>query len=362
MLAFFLLLAADTNVWIFTRTDCPIANRYAPEVTRLANEYGKAADFRLIYPESGVTQEKIDAHRKEYQLAIPGAPDLAHALTRRYRVRVTPEVVVERQGRVVYQGRIDDRDAGIGKMRFEPARRDLEEVLASLARGEIPKRRSTRAVGCAVEIIARGWVRLFDGASSRGWLEVTGKPFPASSWRVEDGCLRAFDPGNGYQDLRSEEQFGPDFEFEFEWKIAPGANGGVKYFLQGIEEWTNKKGRQARARGLEYQLFDDASGLVTDRRKFSGALYDVLAPSSLAAKPPGSFNHSRIHVRGGRAEHWLNGVKVASFGLKDPQVAAQLGKRRSSRSGADPLGPTPISLQNHGTPVWFRSLRARNLP
>jgi hypothetical protein len=148
-----LLLTADTSVWIFTRTDCPIANRYAPEITRLAKDYQQLADFRLIYPQPGVTQEQIDAHRKEYQLEIPGAPDPIHSLTRRYRIRVTPEVVVEHQGRVVYQGRIDDRDASIGKMRLEPTRRDLADMLSAVRRGQIPKRRATRPVGCAIEPI-----------------------------------------------------------------------------------------------------------------------------------------------------------------------------------------------------------------
>ena len=34
-------------------------------------------------------------------------------------------------------------------------------------------------------------------------------------------------------------------------------NSGVKYLVQKVDEWVNKDGRQARARGLEYQLADD---------------------------------------------------------------------------------------------------------
>ena len=40
-------------VFLFTSTDCPISNRYAPEVRRIAEAFGpKGVVFRLVYPES----------------------------------------------------------------------------------------------------------------------------------------------------------------------------------------------------------------------------------------------------------------------------------------------------------------------
>jgi hypothetical protein len=97
-------------------------------------------------------------------------------------------------------------------------------------------------------------------------VEVTGKPFPTHSWTIEDGCLKSL-----------------------------------------VVEWTNKEGRQARARGLEYQLVDRNSPDAMDPTRYTGALYSVLA----AHEPDwtiGSFNQSRIVVNGDRVEHWLNGV------------------------------------------------------
>ena len=41
-------------VLIFIRTDCPIANRYAPELQNLFERYGsRGFDFKLIYAEPG---------------------------------------------------------------------------------------------------------------------------------------------------------------------------------------------------------------------------------------------------------------------------------------------------------------------
>src|SRR5271163_2539337 len=123
------------------------------------------------------------------------------------------------------------------------------------------------------------WRSLFDGKSTEGWVEVTGKPFP-STWTIDDGCLKTIVSKNGFQDIRTIETF-RSFELQFEWKLLKDGNSGVKYMIQNIDEWTNKEGRQARARGLEYQLVDRNSEDAKDPTRYSGALYSILAA------PPG---------------------------------------------------------------------------
>lgn len=191
---------------------------------------------------------------------------------------------------------------------------------------------------------ASPWVPLFDGKTTQGWLEVTGKPFPEKSWMIEDGCLRALVVDGGFQDLRTEATF-LNFELEFEWKIGPGANSGVKYLIEKVDEWPAKQGpgNNARGRGPEYQIIDDDNNDDSRGRpnKQTASLYGVAAPTAHLAKPAGQFNHSRIVVDHGRVEHWLNGVKVLEF--------------------QRPVRQSPIVLQNHHSVVWFRHLRLRRL-
>ena len=50
------LLVAQADrltVLVFTTTDCPISNRYAPEIQRLATKFGDRAKFVLVYPVPG---------------------------------------------------------------------------------------------------------------------------------------------------------------------------------------------------------------------------------------------------------------------------------------------------------------------
>jgi hypothetical protein len=220
-----------------------------------------------------------------------------------------------------------------------------------------------RVIGLALALstaasAAGGWHSLFDGKTTYGWVEVTGKPFPTNCWRVEDGCLKALVRTDGFQDIRTVETF-RSFELEFDWKMGKDGNSGVKYLIQRVDEWTNKAGREARARGLEYQLADDTNpDAASDPRRVAGSLYSVIAPVPKVQPKIGEFNHSRIVVRGTHVEHWLNGVKVVEFDIGDTAVQGQL---RKLAKGSEIRLESPISLQNHSSETWFRTIRVRRL-
>jgi Domain of Unknown Function (DUF1080) len=210
----------------------------------------------------------------------------------------------------------------------------------------------------------QGWRLLFDGKTAAGWEEITGKPFPSNCWTIADGSLKALVRSDGAQDIRSIGTF-HSFELQFDWKILAGGNSGLKYRIQKVDEWTNAAGRQARARGLEYQLADDADpDAASDPRKVAGSLYSLIAPAPHIPPHIGEFNRSRLLVHGTHVEHWLNGVKVVAFDLASPSVQKLL--RNDLPKGSPPEVPlaetSPISLQNHRSEAWFRNIKIRVLP
>lgn len=139
-------------VLIFIRSDCPISNRYAPDLQRLYERYApRGVDFRLVYPEPGLTAAAMEKHGQEYGYTIPALVDPGHEYVKRARARITPEAAVFVQGELVYHGRIDDRYVETGKERPRAMHRDLEEVLAALAGGKMIQPHEIPAVGCAIE-------------------------------------------------------------------------------------------------------------------------------------------------------------------------------------------------------------------
>jgi hypothetical protein len=145
-------------VFLFTSTDCPISNRYAPEVRRIAEAFAsKGVVFRIVYPNPSEDAKAIREHMTAYAYAGIAEPvrDPTLALVKFTGVTVTPEAAVVAGGKVVYRGRIDDRYVDLGRERPAPTRRDLFDALTAVVAGKAAPRATTQAVGCFISDFAR---------------------------------------------------------------------------------------------------------------------------------------------------------------------------------------------------------------
>lgn len=194
---------------------------------------------------------------------------------------------------------------------------------------------------------AAGWKLLFDGKTTAGW---RGFKTPAPDWRVEDGAL-APDP-KASKDIMTKATFG-DFDLRFDWKISPKGNSGVMFrVIEGPEETYHS--------GPEYQVLDNSRGERPLER--AGALYALYAPTTDVPKPVGEWNTSRIVLKGGKGEHWLNGVKVAEYDMASPEFKAKVaGSKFSAWPEFASAKAGHIALQNHGDAVWYRNIKIKPL-
>jgi hypothetical protein len=197
-----------------------------------------------------------------------------------------------------------------------------------------------------------GWKLLFDGRTTTGWRSFKKATFPAKGWIVEDGCLKHLASGGG-GDIITDATFG-DFELVWEWRLAPGANSGVKYFISET---------RGSALGHEYQLLARANPATVDPpgKHVTAGFYDVL-PTRIPIKlrPPGEFNESRILVRGSRVEHWLNGGLTLAYepGSQEVKAAVAASKFKDVPGFGEKLRGH-ILLQDHGGEAWFRNVKLR---
>ena len=149
----FLLDDEKCAVIIFTLTDCPVANQYAPEIQRIVTAYGTPkVRFYLAYPDADLKPEQIRKHIKDfaYKNIVP-LQDQKQRLANATGATVTPEaVVVLKDGTIAYRGRIDDRVAELGKIRHQPIERDLRAALDSILAGKPIAKSRTEAIGCYI--------------------------------------------------------------------------------------------------------------------------------------------------------------------------------------------------------------------
>lgn len=217
---------------------------------------------------------------------------------------------------------------------------------------------------------AQGWRLLWDGRTSQGWRGARKSEFPARGWAMRDGVLSVNETGGGESqaggDIVTEDEFGA-FEFQLEFKLTPGANSGIKYFVR--EEITPLGGS---AIGLEYQLLDDErhpdAKQGENGNRTLASLYDLIPRAlehrGLGILPKvGEWQHARIVVHPDqRVEHWLNGVKVLDYVRGSPDFLARVARskyRDLPKFGLAPQGR--LLLQDHGNEVHFRSLKIKSL-
>jgi AhpC/TSA family len=143
------------TVFVFTRTDCPISNRYAPRLHKLYQKYSsQGVKFWLVYVDPHQGPAAIEKHMREFSYRCGALRDPKHELVKLTGAKVTPEAAVFAPSssgpKMVYCGRIDDQYVDFGVTRPAPTTHDLANVLEELVEGKTVQPRTTRAVGCFI--------------------------------------------------------------------------------------------------------------------------------------------------------------------------------------------------------------------
>lgn len=214
-----------------------------------------------------------------------------------------------------------------------------------------------------------GWELLYDGATMDKWRGARSAEFPYSEdgtgWDVENGLVTIHESGGSESadagDIVTRELFS-DFELWIDFKVTPGANSGIKYF---VDADLNKG--EGSSIGLEYQVLDD--DLHPDAKlgaqpgsRTVASLYDLIKAEDKPIHPVGEWNHARIISKGDHVEHWLNGRKVLEYDRNTPEFQQLVDESKYKVwPGFGSWEEGNILLQDHGNEVHFRNIFIKRL-
>lgn len=205
--------------------------------------------------------------------------------------------------------------------------------------------------------VKNGWQLLWDGKTNTGWRGYNKPTFPESGWEMKDGVLTVLPPQGQTKsggDIITEKTF-RNFELMVDFLYTPGANSGIKYFIDGK---TNV--------GCEYQILDDklhpdAKAGINGNRTLA-SLYDLITPKNIRDNGPNQWNRAIIIVKGNHVEHWLNGQMTVSYERGDAAWKALVATSKfKDTPNFGEAAEGHILLQEHGNRVSFKNIKIREI-
>ena len=190
------------------------------------------------------------------------------------------------------------------------------------------------AAGLCAGLHAGEPVSLFDGKTLQGWTGQDGRE-PGAGWSVVEGTLQLDGAGGNSWEEHLAEILEQD----------PRVHSYVKN-----ESWL----------GIEYQMLDDEKHPDSKNgpKRITASFYDIQAPTvKPPVKTPGEWNQSRVVVKDGKLQHWLNGVLVGEADTASPEWKANLAASKFKDKVGFAPGKGRIMLTDHKDKTSYRNIR-----
>lgn len=192
-----------------------------------------------------------------------------------------------------------------------------------------------------------GWILLFDGVSTQGWMSITEQPLPNKY--VQAGGLNPH-PCNY---MLVHETAWENFKLALDFKISPMCNSGI--FVRTFP-LTPRPGKDVGFNGIEIAVDDTTSAGFHD----TGAIYDLVKPTKNAMKPAGDWNHIVVTSHRNILAVELNGEAVSRLDFDEwPEPNKRPDGTTHKFDVAFKYHPRKgyIGLQDHGRDCWYKNIK-----
>jgi hypothetical protein len=204
-----------------------------------------------------------------------------------------------------------------------------------------------------------GWQLLFDGKTFSGWHGYNMQGIP-DVWAIEDGSFTMSQTGGQEsQDIITDNIY-KNFALTVEYKLSKGSNSGIVFQIKEDTLYAFPY-----ETGPEFQLIDQENfpwPTPLEEWQIHGANYAMYPPKAAPYHPINEWNRLLLVVDGNHVTQLINGVETVSY----DKYSDDWTQRRNAGKWVDfpdygKFDEGNISLQNHGTKLWYRNVKIKKL-
>ncbi len=143
---------SKATAFVFLLTDCPASQNYTLTINKLFQKYSnKNIQINVVFPDTYSSLVEITQFKNEYKLKMPVLLDPELKLTKTLYARVAPSCyLLDKTGKIIYEGRIDDWYYSPGRKRTVIRSNDLDNAIDHYLNGLPIDPIKTTPVGCII--------------------------------------------------------------------------------------------------------------------------------------------------------------------------------------------------------------------
>lgn len=140
------------DVYIVVSEECPICQNLKLELQNINQFEDSNVDFHLVFPFKNSNYKSAALFKQKFQLDnFEIILDQNQSISKKLGATVVPEAfIVDRDEKILYQGRIDNRYTRPGKKKHGSTKRDLWYAMIQATTGAKIKEPWPEAVGCFI--------------------------------------------------------------------------------------------------------------------------------------------------------------------------------------------------------------------
>lgn len=138
------------SIVVFFDPECPICQKYTKNLTDLDKKYSiEGIKLYIVYPFKVLEKSSLAEFREEYKFSLPIIYDPKRKLLKKLNGNYSPEVfLLDKNGKTLYHGAIDNWFYGLGRNRAVPTEHYLLDAIELFKNNQGIKVKYIEPVGC----------------------------------------------------------------------------------------------------------------------------------------------------------------------------------------------------------------------